>query len=99
FARRVCRWSLGPRGTGDRPGLVLGLDRGGSCRGVVYRLPARRAHGELALLWRREMVVGSYRPRWMRVQSAGRSITALAFIVDRADPQYAGRLSSLRSAT
>ena len=98
FHRRFCLWSLGSRGTVDRPGLVLGLDRGGSCRCVVYRLPARRAHGELALLWRREMVVGSYRPRWMRVQSAGRSITALAFIVDRAHPQYAGRLSPLRQA-
>jgi cation transport protein ChaC len=98
FHRRFCLWSLGSRGTVERPGLVLGLDRGGSCRGVVYRLPARSAHGELALLWRREMVVGSYQPRWMRVQSAGRSITALAFIVDRAHPQYAGRLSPLRQA-
>ena len=43
FHRRFCLWSLGSRGTVDRPGLVLGLDRGGSCRGVVYRLPARRA--------------------------------------------------------
>lgn len=98
FHRRFCLWSLGSRGTVERPGLVLGLDRGGSCRGVVYRLPPRSAHGELALLWRREMVVGSYRPRWISVQSAGRSVVALAFIVDRAHRQYAGRLSLTRQA-
>src|SRR5690349_24995142 len=38
--RRFCLWSLASRGKPDAPGLVLGLDRGGSCRGVVYRLPA-----------------------------------------------------------
>ncbi|SRR6266567_2597299 len=98
FHRRFCLWSLGSRGTVETPGLVLGLDRGGACRGVAYRLPPRCAHAELALLWRREMVVGSYRPRWMRVQSAGRAITALAFIVDRSHPQYAGRLSLARQS-
>jgi glutathione-specific gamma-glutamylcyclotransferase len=98
FHRRFCLWSLGSRGTVEEPGLVLGLDRGGSCRGVAYRLPARSAHSELALLWRREMVVGSYRPRWMRVHTAARSLTALTFIVEREHPQYAGRLSLARQA-
>ncbi len=93
--RRFCLWSLGSRGTVAAPGLVLGLDRGGSCRGVAYRLPANCARAELALLWRREMVVGSYRPRWLHVrplQSAGQPLVALAFVVDRTHPQYAGRL-------
>ena len=66
--RHFCLWSLGSRGTSKVPGLVLGLDRGGSCRGVAYRLPARCARAELALLWRREMVVGSYKPRWLQVK-------------------------------
>src|SRR6202171_412845 len=96
FHRRFCLWSLGSRGTVEQPGLVLGLDRGGSCRGVVYRLPARSARAELALLWRREMVVGSYLPHWVRVHTAGRPMMALAFIVERAHPQYAGRLSLAR---
>lgn len=99
--RQFCLWSLGSRGTVDVPGLVLGLDRGGSCRGVAYRLPARCARVELALLWRREMVVGSYKPRWLQVQQlhpAGHSLTALAFVVDRAHPQYAGRLAMARQA-
>ncbi|TMH59333.1 MAG: gamma-glutamylcyclotransferase, partial [Betaproteobacteria bacterium] len=46
--RRFCLWSLASRGTANQPGLVLGLDRGGSCQGVVYRLPARSARAELA---------------------------------------------------
>src|SRR6478752_2367746 len=74
FHRRFCLWSLASRGTPDCPGLVLGLERGGSCRGVALRLPAPLALDELYLLWRREMVVGSYQPRWVKVQTAGREI-------------------------
>jgi len=98
--RALCVYSFVHRGTPERPGLVLGLDRGGSCRGVAYRLPARCARAELALLWRREMVVGSYKPRWLQVKlnPAGHSLTALAFVVDRAHPQYAGRLAVGRQA-
>jgi cation transport protein ChaC len=48
--RRFCLWSLATRGTADQPGLVLGLDRGGSCHGVVYRLPASSAKSELGCL-------------------------------------------------
>jgi cation transport protein ChaC len=99
--RQFCLWSLGSRGTVKTPGLVLGLDRGGSCRGVAYRLPASCARAELALLWRREMVVGSYKPRWLQVRQlhpTGHSLTALAFVVDRAHPQYAGRLATAREA-
>ncbi len=96
--RRFCLWSLASRGTTKDPGLVLGLDRGGSCHGVVYRLPAECAMAELALLWRREMVVGAYHPRWLRVRAGSRALTALAFVVDRRHPQYAGKLSLTRQA-
>jgi len=91
--RRFCLRSLASRGTPDLPGLVLGLDRGGACTGVAYRLPAPVAMDELHLLWRREMVVGAYRPRWVRVRSGEREIHALTFAVRHAHPQYAGRLS------
>ena len=96
--RHFCLWSLGSRGSVKVPGLVLGLDRGGTCHGVAYRLPARCARAELALLWRREMVVGSYKPRWLQVHSSGHSLTALAFVVNRAHPQYAGRLATAKQA-
>ncbi|MEO8740478.1 MAG: gamma-glutamylcyclotransferase [Casimicrobiaceae bacterium] len=96
--RSFCLWSMASRGTCDQPGLVLGLEPGGACRGVVYRLPARFAKQELALLWRREMVIGAYRPRWMRVRAAGRELTALSFVVDRKNLHYARDLSIERKA-
>ena len=65
--RRFCLRALVGRGTPEHPGLVLGLDSGGSCRGVVYRIPAADVESELLLLWRREMVIGSYIPRWVKV--------------------------------
>ena len=70
FHRRFCLWSRMGRGTPDNPGLVLGLDLGGSCHGLAYRLPAAQAAGELRLLWHREMVSNSYTPRWVRVEAA-----------------------------
>jgi len=96
--RRFCLWSKASRGTCDQPGLVLGLEPGGSCRGVVYRLPEAEVRAELTLLWRREMVTGAYHPRWMRVRSGTRTLTALAFVVDRTHPQYAGELSLRQQA-
>jgi len=96
--RRFCLWSLASRGTTKSPGLVLGLDQGGTCHGVVYRLPAECARAELALLWRREMVVGAYQPRWLRVRAGTHALTALAFVVDRRHPQYAGKLALTRQA-
>jgi cation transport protein ChaC len=91
--RRFCLWSKASRGTCEQPGLVLGLEPGGSCRGVVYRLPETDVRDELRLLWRREMVTGAYHPRWMRARTRTRTLTALAFVVDRRHAQYAGELS------
>ena len=90
--RRFCLFSMASRGTPAAPGLVLALDRGGACTGVVYRLPAPVAIDELHLLWRREMVVGSYRPKWVNVQSGERRLVALTFTVKHAHPQYSGKL-------
>jgi len=91
--RRFCLWSLASRGKPDAPGLVLGLDRGGSCRGVVYRLPAPCVIDELHLLWRREMVTGAYAPRWLHVESEGRPVIALGFVVRRDHSQYTRKLT------
>jgi cation transport protein ChaC len=91
--RRFCLYSMASRGTPEKPGLVLGLDRGGACTGVAYRLPAPVAIDELHLLWRREMVVGSYKPRWVSVRCGDRELVALTFAVRHAHPQYAGKLS------
>ena len=91
--RRFCLWALAARGTPERPGLVLGLEPGGSCLGVALRLPAPLALDELHLLWRREMVVGSYHPRWVTLEAGGRTLHAVTFVVRRDHPQYAGKLS------
>lgn len=97
--RRFCLRSLASRGTCERPGLVLGLERGGSCRGVAFRLPPSLARDELRLLWRREMVVGSYRPTWVRARAGRRSMVALTFAVRRDHPQYAALTAERQAET
>ena len=92
YHRSFCLWSRINRGTPERPGLVLGLDRGGRCPGVAYRIPAQLAERELRLLWRREMLLGSYSPRWVHATRAGSAFRALAFVVNRQRSGYAGRL-------
>jgi len=92
FHRSFCLWSRINRGTAAQPGLVLGLDRGGRCTGVAYRIAQRVAEEELRLLWRREMLLGSYAPRWVHVTHGKRSFRALAFVVLRDRSGYAGRL-------
>jgi len=92
YHRSFCLWSRINRGTLDRPGLVLGLDRGGRCRGVAYRIAADSAENELRLVWRREMMTGAYVPRWVRVSNGDTAFRAITFIINRASPSYAGRL-------
>ena len=92
YHRSFCLWSRVNRGSPEKPGLVLGLDRGGRCTGVAYRVPARLAEEELRLLWRREMLLGSYAPRWVLVTHGRRSLRALAFTINRDRSGYAGRL-------
>ena len=58
FHRSFCLWSHVNRGSMQKPGLVLGLDTGGSCRGVAFRVAHDKVPAELRLLWRREMVLG-----------------------------------------
>lgn len=87
--RRFCLWTPLGRGTPDNPGLVLGLDRGGSCRGVAFRITAADVPSELLLVWRREMVVGSYIPRWVRVFDGTQEFEAIAFVVNRHHSTYA----------
>lgn len=89
-------WSKVNRGSPEVPGLVLALDAGGSCHGVAYRLHDATLEEDLLLLWRREMVGGTYRPRWLHVHTGGRRVRAIAFVVDRERPGYTGRLSDAR---
>jgi cation transport protein ChaC len=87
--RTFCLRSLASRGTPAQPGLVLARAPGGHCHGVAYRSPSPLAMDELHLLWRREMVVGAYTPRWLQVRSGDRRLAAISFVVRRDHVQYA----------
>jgi cation transport protein ChaC len=93
--RALCVYSFVHRGTPERPGLVLGLDRGGACRGLAYRVGADQRADTIAYLRAREQVTKVYREAMRPVVLSGqpeRRVTALVYIVDRSHPQYAGRL-------
>lgn len=91
YHRRFCLWTYLGRGSAEAPGLILGLDRGGACRGVVYSIAVATARAELELLWRREMITGAYCPRWVRVATADDNpVWAIAFLINRSHPRYAG---------
>jgi cation transport protein ChaC len=94
YHRRLCLHSVRYRGSFDCPGVVAGLDRGGSCTGIAYRLPAAGARRQLRALWEREMLLGSYAARWLRVHRLDRreALRALAFVVVRDGPHYCGGL-------
>jgi cation transport protein ChaC len=95
FRRCFCIYSVYHRGTRERPGLVLGLDRGGTCEGIAYRVAAARAAETTRYLRAREQVNGVYRETHVPVElikGPQREILALAYIVERAHPNYAGRL-------
>lgn len=94
--RALCVLSYRHRGTPERPGLVLGLDRGGTCRGLAYRVKASKRAATLAYLREREQITKVYRECLRSVWLLGdpaRQVQALCFVVDRAHPQYAGRMS------
>ena len=93
YHRRFCLYSRDYRGTPERPGLVLGLDRGGSCHGIAYRLPPDRLGATFDRIWAREMTGRVYEMRRVAVRTADGIITAHACVVRRASPNYAGRLS------
>ena len=85
-------WSRINRGTPERPGLVLTLECGGSCRGLVYRIAPDRVQEEMQRIWKREMTFGSYRPKWLNCVVGDETIKALCFTVNRACSGYAGQI-------
>jgi cation transport protein ChaC len=91
--RALCVYSWVHRGTPERPGLVLGLDRGGACRGVAFRVAPQEWEGVLAYLREREQVTDVYLERMREVRfDDGSAAPALAYLVDRGHGQYAGKL-------
>lgn len=96
YHRSLCIYSHIYRGTPACPGLVLGLDAGGSCRGMAFRISPECWPGTLAYLRDREQVNGVYMERKLSVVLGGDapgSVVALAYVADRNHAQYAGHLS------
>lgn len=93
YHRGFYLWSKINRGSPERPGLVLALNRGGSCGGVAYRLHEDHVAEEFKLLWRREMIAAAYLPRWVDAHTDSGVVKALTFVIDRNTPGYTGRLS------
>jgi cation transport protein ChaC len=89
-------WDHRFRGIRDTPGLMLALDRGGQCTGVVYRLPAASLEANLHRLIRREMsmVPSAFPPRFIGVEAGGERHAALTFAIDRRSGRYIGGLDA-----
>lgn len=96
--RRFCLWTTLGRGSPDCPGLMLGLDRGGSCRGVVLRIAPEFVDSELDVLWRREMVSNAYVPTWVRATTDEGDVHAIAFTINREHERYAEKMSEEKAA-
>lgn len=90
--RQFCLWTPLGRGTPENPGLILGLEAGDCCQGIAYRIAAADVPSEMLLLWKREMVVGSYVPRWVKVIDGEEEIEAIAFTINHKHSMYAGNL-------
>jgi glutathione-specific gamma-glutamylcyclotransferase len=96
FCFRVARF----RGTREKPGLMLALDRGGKCKGMIFRLPADQVEASLETLFRREvMVIPPVNvSRWMTAETREGHLRVLGFVVNRDSPHYAGKLSEDEAA-
>lgn len=94
WSRSFCLSITALRATAERPGLMLALERGGSCWGVAYRLAEADVERELRLLWHREMACGAYVPRWVEIldEHGARCGHAITFTADPAHPRHVGGL-------
>jgi cation transport protein ChaC len=92
YHRSFCLWQRRHRGSVEHPCLMMALDRGGTCRGVAYRIEARDVESAIAPVWRREMRGDGYRPRWIEARTQTGRVRALTFVANRAGSRYAGRL-------
>jgi len=92
--RALAMWSRINRGTPERPGLVFALLGGGSCQGLVLRVPRTHADEALDRLWAREMPMRVYTPRWLLCQTDQGAVKALTFTLPKSSPSHTGKLST-----
>ncbi len=89
FHRKLCLWSVEYRGDVSQPGLVMGLDRGGSCAGMAFKLCESRVGVIMPPLNRREMITGAYESVIKKLYlQDGRCVNAVTLIARQGHPQY-----------
>jgi cation transport protein ChaC len=95
YHRRLCVYSHVHRGTPENPGLVLGLDRGGTCHGLAFEIAPENWDDTIAYLRAREQVTSVYLERQVKAKllESTESVDAVTYVVDRNHLQYAGVLS------
>jgi cation transport protein ChaC len=98
YHRSFCIYSHHYRGTPEMPGLVLGLARGGACRGLAFAVPPAEREAVIAYLQERELVSYAYQARLLRIELNGGPVAGYTFVADPAHPQYAGDLGIERAA-
>ncbi len=96
--RQFCFRLLAGRGSPERPGLMLGLVRGGACHGIAFRIAAAEARDELLLVWRREMFAYAYLPRWVNVATSEGVVRAIAFTANPRHERYVAGLGDAEVA-
>ena len=88
FHRNFCLRAPTGRGSPERPGLMLALKNGGSCRGIVYQIDPAIADQELSIVWDREMISGAYQPRLLKLTTPLGQKQAIAFVINRQHPRF-----------
>ncbi|GGE16975.1 hypothetical protein GCM10011360_02200 [Primorskyibacter flagellatus] len=84
YSRAMCLVDRrGARGDAQAPGLMAGLAEGGSCHGIVFRVPEALVEDETERLWRREMIAQAYRPVLAPAMTPEGPVMAVAFAADR----------------
>ncbi len=98
FCRSFCLHLTIGRGSHEKPGLMLALDRGGSCNGIAFRIAANKINSETEILWMREMISGAYRPRMGNLKMKQKTVEGLVFVINRKHSRYMGNLEMDKKA-
>lgn len=102
FHRSFCVETKTGRGSPEKPGLALALDIGGSCKGLAFQIADSEVEEELLLVWRREMVSGVYKARWIDIRfdgANGKRARAVTFVANRCNDRYVSGLSDIEIAS
>ncbi|MBU3914036.1 gamma-glutamylcyclotransferase, partial [bacterium] len=93
FHRSFCLYLTIGRGSPEKPGLMLALDRGGSCNGMAFRIATEDIESETKILWMREMISGAYNAHWGNLKADSGVIQGLTFVINRDHSRYNGKYS------